>query len=203
MDILIIGSGNEKIVEKIRKIADMEYDVSVHELDLSEMVKPLISAFRTGVYSSEYIIKLVRKIAEKELEFGSKEWEEKYGYPCDENEDIYIGYDRLSVATRTDGRHDILMVGDADDMSLCKSIDEYRRFISPSPSIDLLKIETQKLQAEMEKFCRKIHIKPKPDQKNIKGLSNRHNHRSKSIIKQSHINGKPIIYRRHGKDNRR
>ena len=71
------------------------------------------------------------------------------------------------------------------------------------PPIELMRTEFQKLHDEMEKFCKKIRLKSKPDQENVKHLSTRHNHHSKSIIKQSHINGNPIIYRRHGRDNRR
>lgn len=230
MDILIIGSGNEKIVKKIREIADMEYDISVHELDLSEMVKPLISAFRTGAYSSEYIMKLVRKIAEKELSKEGPSIEDVSEYSNAYGEFIK-GHPTIEIPELRRGKSGIIgllkekimpILATPDNNPTVKLNDNCFKIVGPSTPpkicivVDLFGMADVGVPIKAAKepnpfefsgydhtFGKRLFFKREEDKENINNLSSVHNHRSKSIIKQSHINGKPIIYRRHGKDNRR
>jgi len=71
------------------------------------------------------------------------------------------------------------------------------------PPIELMRIAFQGIQEEMDIFSRNSKLKSKPDQKNIKCLSNRHNTKNKSILKRNNIKQQPSLCRRHGVDNRR
>ncbi len=177
MDILIIGHDNPEMIERVKEtVSDEDINVVVVE-DL------IISGIRVSKRGNPF---------------------EKYGYPCDENPDVYIGKE-LVVKSRCLGaiKHEpfIISVDECDKTpSLVELSERFNKNIlrTIKPPIDI-----QKLKDEIDIFLKKIHIKSKPYQEKTKCLLNIHNNQNKSLLKQHNIKQQPIICRKHGVDNRR
>ena len=143
MDILIIGSGNEEIVGKIKEMAKSEEDISV-----SVVEDCTISSIR-------------------------------------------VGSPKLAMV---DSTPTLMELSERFNENILRTIEPIKAAKEPN---------LFEFSGYEHTFGKILHIKRQLDFDNTKCLSMVNCNQNKSLLKQHNIKQQPILYRRHGVDNRR
>ena len=189
MDILIIGSGNEEFVGKIKELASIEENISV-----SVVEDCTISSIKVG--SPEIESRRGKNGIKKIIE-----------------QNIILAGDRKSAFDDflQPSKNKIALVsspGCAFENNIFKTYAE-NEFASIKNIQEFISIKAAKepnlfdFSGYEHMFGKILHIKRQLDFDNTKCLSSISCNQNKSLLKQHNIKQQPIICRRHGVDNRR